>query len=434
MVPHSYGRMLFLKRLTWHGTKVVSYLCTSRTLLSDAKRSMTPTIHETREWLKDLLDAHGIWGSPPPGSGMKAVPSPDNFENVKLQVRNMQDSYKEARIPVGSDPMVREKYINFYNGIRIGRILEDLDTFAVAIGYKHNLDPSRGGTLRTPMSIVTALVDRIDLSKEGIDPRQDIMMSGHVTWAGKSSMEITMDLNQEINNSWTKMIQAKFVMVARNPVTKGAVMVNPLHPIGEKEEALFKMGEANKKKRIEEGKKTLLKSPPSEEERLIIHNQFLHTLDPKSSSFKIRVRPENSVWMEDTVLKNLHICFPEQRNLYDKIFGGYLMRKAFELAWANALLYCKQRPFVRVVDDVVFQKPVEVGSLLFMSSQVVYTKGPLIQVKVHAEVVNPKDETQETTNNFHFTFDSKMDSLPTVMPKTYAESMLYLDGKRHFEE
>ncbi|KAL3848568.1 hypothetical protein ACJMK2_019419, partial [Sinanodonta woodiana] len=373
-----------------------------------------------REWLKHLLGAQGVWGSSAPGSGMMAAPSTDSLENVQLQKRNMQDSYREAIIPVGSDPMVREKYINFYRGIRFGRILEDLDSFAVAIGYTHNLDLSGDGKLRRPMSIVTALVDRIDLNMEGIDANQDIKMSGHVTWAGKSSMEITMDLNQEINNCWTKMIQAKFVMVARSPVTKGAVMVNPLHPIGEKEEALFKLGEANKEKRIEEGKKTLLKSPPSQEERLIIHNQFLQTLDPKSSSFKIRVRPENSIWMEDTVLKNLHICFPEQRNLYNKIFGGFLMRKAFELAWANAMLYCKQRPFVRVVDDVVFQKPVEVGSLLFMSSQVVYTKGPFLQVNVHAEVVNPKDGTQETTNNFHFTFDSKMDSLPTVMPKTYA--------------
>lgn len=28
----------------------------------------------------------------------------------------------------------------------------------------------------------------------------------------------------------------------------------------------------------------------------------------------------------------------QQRNLYNKIFGGYLMRKAFELAFANASL------------------------------------------------------------------------------------------------
>lgn len=85
------------------------------------------------------------------------------------------------------------------------------------------------------------------------------------------------------------------------------------------------------------------------------------------------------------------------------------------------------------MDDIAFRKPVEVGSLLFLSSQVVYTLGTKVQVKVHAEVVNPIDETRETTNDFYFTFNTRQNDVPTVMPKTYAESMLYLDGKRHFE-
>ena len=29
----------------------------------------------------------------------------------------------------------------------------------------------------------------------------------------------------------------------------------------------------------------------------------------------------------------------QEKNLYNKIFGGFLMRQAFELAWANAALY-----------------------------------------------------------------------------------------------
>jgi len=41
----------------------------------------------------------------------------------------MSDSYNEAIIPIGADEILREKYINFYGGIRFGRIMEDLDTF-----------------------------------------------------------------------------------------------------------------------------------------------------------------------------------------------------------------------------------------------------------------------------------------------------------------
>ena len=45
-----------------------------------------------------------------------------------------------------------------------------------------------------------------------------------------------------------------------------------------------------------------------------------------------------------------------------------------------------------------------------------------MQVKVHAEVVNPIDETRETTNDFHFTFNTRKDDVPVVMPKSYAGS------------
>ncbi|VDI32744.1 acyl-coenzyme A thioesterase 9 [Mytilus galloprovincialis] len=110
------------------------------------------------------------------------------------------------------------------------------------------------------------------------------------------------------------------------------------------------------------------------------------------------------------------------------------MRKAFELAWTSAALYSKSRQVaITTVDDIVFRKPVEIGSLLFLSSEVVYTNGSKLQLKVHAEVVNPTDYTRATTNDFHFTFDTKQEDLPSVIPKTYAEFMLFLDGKRHYE-
>lgn len=49
----------------------------------------------------------------------------------------------------------------------------------------------------------------------------------------------------------------------------------------------------------------------------------------------------DSVWMENSMLKTVRVCFPEQKNLYNRIFGGFLMRQAFELAWANACVYSK---------------------------------------------------------------------------------------------
>ena len=52
----------------------------------------------------------------------------------ELPQRRMLDSYREALIPLGSNTKLREKYINFWNGVRFGRIMEDLDTMAGRCG------------------------------------------------------------------------------------------------------------------------------------------------------------------------------------------------------------------------------------------------------------------------------------------------------------
>lgn len=91
--------------------------------------------------------------------------------------------------------------------------------------------------------------------------------------------------------------------------------------------------------------------------------------------------------------------------------------------------------------------------------QVCYTQGKYIQVRVHSEVFDPLTRQHSTTNIFHYTFASDRD-VPSVIPQTYGgepvlvlvlvllaaspqiwlefvcfpESMLYLDGKRHFNQ
>ncbi len=48
----------------------------------------------------------------------------------ELPVRTMQDSFCWSRIPLGSDTRLREKYVNFHNHVRFGRLMEDLDTMS----------------------------------------------------------------------------------------------------------------------------------------------------------------------------------------------------------------------------------------------------------------------------------------------------------------
>ena len=69
--------------------------------------------------------------------GDDLLPMKTNQE--ECPVRHMMDSYQEVIIPLGQDPVVREKYISFLKGLRFGRILEDLDTFA-GLGHVINED------------------------------------------------------------------------------------------------------------------------------------------------------------------------------------------------------------------------------------------------------------------------------------------------------
>lgn len=345
-----------------------------------------------------------------------------------LPPRRMKDSYIEVLLPLGSEPALREKYLTVQNTVRFGRILEDLDSLGVLICYMHTKIYS---TDMSPLSIVTALVDKIDMCKKSLSPEQDIKFSGHVSWVGKTSMEVRMQMFQAQDNEYSPVLNATFVMVARDSENKRPAFVNPIILESPEEEELFQQGEFNKGRRVAFNSTSLLKVAPNAKERTAIHEMFLSTLDPKTISFQSRILPPNAVWMENSKLKSLEVCHPQERNIFNRIFGGFLMRKAYELAWATACNFGGSRPFIVMVDDIMFQKPVEVGSLLFLSSQVCFTQDKYIQVRVHSEVASLQNKEHMTTNVFHFTFMSEKE-VPLVFPKTYGESMLYLDGQRHF--
>eukprot|EP00088_Acartia_fossae_P059422 TRINITY_DN7051_c0_g1_i1.p1 TRINITY_DN7051_c0_g1~~TRINITY_DN7051_c0_g1_i1.p1 ORF type:complete len:442 (-),score=92.43 TRINITY_DN7051_c0_g1_i1:220-1515(-) len=349
----------------------------------------------------------------------------------ELPPRKMGDSYDCALIPLGSDRLLRDRYSTIHGGVRIGRLLEDMDIFAVHLVFKHVLNPRQKEGMASPFSIVTALVDQIDFTGEILSD-SDIRISGHVTWVGKSSAESTLYLEQVRDGQWRKVTEAKFVLVARDPLNRGSAVLNPLERGSQEEEDIYQRGEQNKVRRFAMSQDSLFRVPPTLHEQEIIHDFFIRTVDHKAMSFKARIKPENSVWMEDAKLKNLIICQPENRNRFNKIFGGFIMRQAFELAWANTHVYSKCRPFIIHVDDIWFRKPVEVGSMLYFNSQVCYTEDKYVQTRVSAEVVDPKTGGMSVTNVFQFTFELRKQAPPQIIPKTYHEAMMYLTGRRHF--
>ena len=94
---------------------------------------------------------------------------------------------------------------------------------------------------------MTALVDQIDFTGK-MRSDCDIRIAGHVTWAGSSSMECTLHLEQLVEEVWVKFTEARFLMVARDPLNRGSAFINPLEVKTDKEKELFEKGETNKKR------------------------------------------------------------------------------------------------------------------------------------------------------------------------------------------
>ena len=118
----------------------------------------------------------------------------------------------------------------------------------VHICYLHNKSQNvqiNGHTL-TPIVIVTALVDRIEVKSDvKIEMNKNIKLSGFTSWVGKSSAEITMKVEQEISsNSWLPVLDAKFLVCARDTSNKGSSFMCPLEIVDEKEKELFDLGES----------------------------------------------------------------------------------------------------------------------------------------------------------------------------------------------
>ena len=110
-----------------------------------------------------------------------------------LPPRQMLDSYDIAVIPLGSDPKLRNRYCTHIGGVRIGRLLEDMDMFAVHLVFKHILNPKQEKNDPSPFAIITALVDKIDI-KRNITLDCDIRMLDHVTWVGSTAVSTEFEI------------------------------------------------------------------------------------------------------------------------------------------------------------------------------------------------------------------------------------------------
>ncbi|KAK9869127.1 hypothetical protein WA026_002883 [Henosepilachna vigintioctopunctata] len=348
----------------------------------------------------------------------------------ELPLRSMQDSFLEGLIPLSTDQQLQEKYITFLGHVRIGRLLEDMDLFAVFVACKHIYAPSIPDGLY-PYALVTAAVDQIDFTDFVPKPNEDIKLSGHVSWVGRSSMEVVVWLEQQLHGNWHKITRALFVIAGRDATNKKAALVNQVKPLNQYEREMLEGGVARNNRRKKNLREHVSKVVPTAEEQQIIHDLYVATAEIDDLMINQAKFPSGLIAMDKCTISNVIFSHPENRNILNTVFGGFIMRNASELAWILGYQFSKYRPLSRSISDISFNAPIAVNSLIQMEAHVVYTHLQYYQIIVFVKVLDPIKGQTSKSNTFHFTFESP-DLVKQVYPKSYHEAMLYIDGKRHF--
>lgn len=226
------------------------------------------------------------------------------------------------------------------------------------------------------------------------------------------------------------------------------VNVNPLIASTPEEKRVYDLGERNSRLRKQLKENALTKHTPNDAESDLIHAFWQKQLQYHDPYDDLR-KPDNTHFMETTILRTATIMQPQNRNRHHfMIFGGFLLKQTFELAFTTAAAFAHARPTFISLDPSTFQNPVPVGSILYMTATVVYTDPPLIgapdeevdpdskytrvQVRVDSKVRDVEHGHSKPTGTFNYTF--LVEKNIRVVPKTYQEFMMYLDARRRAEQ
>ncbi|TVY26649.1 Acyl-coenzyme A thioesterase, mitochondrial [Lachnellula hyalina] len=398
-----------------------------------AMRTSTPFIEAFKKQRDDKTKIH---------------PVSTNKVERDLSPKTMQDSHTRVILPLARDPWLLDKYINSSGHIRLGTIFMDLDALAGVVAYKHT-----GDSVMT----VTAAVDRITLTRP-LTEICDLELSGQVTFAtGRSSMEVSLQVAKAAAEGETVkeediLMTCAFTMVSLDPATKKSVSISPLKTTTPEEQTLFARGQQNHDRKKAALGLALRKQAPNDEESDLIHALWLQQLswhDPNNPSRK----PDNAEYMGNTQIQSVTIMQPQYRNRHNfMIFGGFLLKSTFELAFTCASSISHTRPKFIALDPSTFENPVPVGSVLYLTATVAYSDSPIlehessaswsgsggkvspegstrVQIRVDSKVKNVEhDGETKPTGVFNYTFEVGRDV--RIIPESYAQFMMFLDARR----
>ena len=319
--------------------------------------------------------------------------------------------------------------------MRAGRFLEELDAFAADVSVRHARAVCRQGG-RPPPAVVTAAHDGLSIFS-ALSAVHDLRLRGVVASVGKTSMEVRTDVlrvdddDGEDCRGGRLLGSCHTIMVARDARTFERVAVPSL--CGGDAESTEREAEAElrRARRWILRERNLRINPPMPDEVPILHELWREAHEARLSANTPELVPMNA-----SRIRNLEVMQPQNRNVNGYVFGGYLLRRGLEAAWLSAYKHCKRPMIFAGADDVTFARPVEVGKIIEVSSRVAFVDPDGLTIRVFVDVnhVSLGSGRHEPTCEFHFVFHTPPGSprTPQVQPVTYAQTLLWLEGRRRW--
>jgi acyl-CoA hydrolase len=331
------------------------------------------------------------------------------------------DTDRNQTLDLSRDASLRRRFMvvsePVQGNLRFGLLLEVLDKVAeeTALAYARSVHPEA--------RVVTAAVDNI-LVRHPADLARDIQCVARINHVGRSSMEVGIRVSQP-GDPTLHVASCYFTMVARLGVGDDArsIALPQLEYVGALEEERARRAEERRSEYRAQVSASL--APPSPEEFELLARLHREQEEPGFTGL-LAGRQVTDAWER---------MFPEQENVPRTVFGGFVMRRAYELSAICAELAGPDRPVLAAVNRVNFHHPVRIGDTVHFSSRIVHTAGSLVSVESSIERRSRDRSVRALSNSCLFTFvnvDRQLrprDALP-VYPTTFAEDARLLAARR----
>lgn len=327
---------------------------------------------------------------------------------------------REHLLPLSSDEVLRRRFLvvrdRIPGNLRFGVLLEALDLLAGEAAMIHARRTVPGAR------VVTAAVDEI-LVRHVLTPETDLRCRARLNHVGRSSMEIGIRVDAPATG--VHLASCYFTMVARDGDGPDArsVPVEPLEPADDVDRARATRAIARREAYRAQAASAV--EPPRRDEFDLLSR--LHREQAERSFAGARAR--------DLTAESWERTYPEQENASRIIFGGYIMRRAYELSSICAERIAPDRPIVAAVNRVNFFHPVSIGDKLRFTSRIVYTEDAAICVETAIERVSRDRAVRALSNSCLFTFvnvdaELRPRAVPEVHPSDWEEDARYLVARR----